>query len=136
MLTTAANTLQKTDVQTSQASFATETLAAIVGKNKEGQMQKLLKVLIVSLFLFTWISSSSAQVDYNDPKVRNPQNDPDVERGYKAHQDSHKSQNENKGGSENKGNSSDNYTVYGSDNAPRGPGDEKQQGQHYSIPKK
>lgn len=48
------------------------------------KMRKLLLVLIGFISMTTCVYG---QVDYNDPKVRNPQNDPDVERGWQKAQE-------------------------------------------------
>lgn len=50
-------------------------------------MKKALTLLAILFLIFACMSNSSAQVDYNDPKVRNPKNDPDVEKGWQRAQE-------------------------------------------------
>ncbi len=63
--------------------------------DKWSVIKGLVVVMAISAFGFPVMS----QTDYTDPKQYNPQNDPDVERGYQQHQQQYGTQdNDSSGG--------------------------------------
>ena len=56
------------------------------------------KGLLTSFFVLAlaniFATVTFAEVDYSDPKQRNPQNDPDIELGYQEHQKQYKEKQE------------------------------------------
>ena len=56
--------------------------------------------LAAALLALAFAAPTFAAVDYTRPEVRNPQNDPDVDRGWREHQQSHQRR------------SNDNYEVH------------------------